>query len=76
MKDVAGAKGLVVRNCLIENVGVGVVTQFADRRTFTSPITSFSAATTAIGCSGGPTGLYGAHPINSYFAVKVVRPGT
>ena len=34
VKDVAGAKGLTVRNCRIENVGVGVTTQFAGSKDF------------------------------------------
>ena len=53
VKDVAGSKGLTVRNCRIENVGVGVTTQFAGRRTTTSPTTSSSAAMTVTACSAG-----------------------
>ena len=34
VKDVAGAKGLTVRNCRIEDVGVGVTTQFAGSKDF------------------------------------------
>src|SRR4029453_18388531 len=34
VKDVAGAKGLAVRNCRIETVGVGVATWFAESKDF------------------------------------------
>ena len=34
VKDVAGATGLTVRNCRIENVGVGITTQFAGSKDF------------------------------------------
>ena len=55
VKDVAGAKGLAVRNCRVENVGVGVVTQFAGSKDFYIADNVFLAATIAIGCSAGPT---------------------
>jgi hypothetical protein len=61
VKDVAGAKGLVVRNCRIENVGAGVVTQFAGSKDFYIADNIFLAATITAGCSGGPTRASTAH---------------
>jgi hypothetical protein len=76
VKDVAGAKGLVVRNCRIENVGVGVVTQFAGSKDFYIADNIFLGRDDRHRVLGWANpGLYGAHPINSYFAVKVYGSG-
>ena len=76
VKDVAGAKGLAVRNCRIENVGVGVVTQFAGSKEFYIADNVFLGRDDRHRVLGWANpGLYGAHPINSYFAVKVYGSG-
>jgi hypothetical protein len=76
VKDVAGAKGLVVRNCRIENVGVGVVAQFAGSKDFYIADNIFLGRDDRHRVLGWANpGLYGAHPINSYFAVKVYGSG-
>ena len=76
VKDVAGAKGLAVRNCRIENVGVGVVTQFAGSKDFYIADNIFLGRDDRHRVLGWANpGLYGAHPINSYFAVKVYGSG-
>src|SRR4029453_473287 len=76
VKDVAGAKGLVVRNCRIENVGVGVVTQFAGSKDFYIADNIFLGRDDRHRVLGWANpGLYGAHPINSYLVVKVYGSG-
>ena len=76
VKDVAGAKGLAVRNCRIENVGVGIVTQFAGSKDFYIADNVFLGRDDHHRVLGWANpGLYGAHPINSYFAVKVYGSG-
>ena len=76
VKDVAGAKGLVVRNCRVENVGVGVTTQFAGSKDFYIADNVFLGRDDRHRVLGWASpGVYGAHPINSYFAVKVYGSG-
>ena len=76
VKDVAGAKGLVVRNCRIENVGVGVTTQFAGSKDFYIADNVFLGRDDRHRVLGWANpGAYGAHPINSYYAVKVYGSG-
>jgi hypothetical protein len=76
VKDVAGAKGLTVRNCRIESVGVGVTTQYAGSRDFYIADNVFLGRDDRNRILGWANpGLYGAHPINSYYAVKVYGSG-
>ena len=76
VKDVAGAKGLTVRNCRIENVGVGVTTQFAGSRDFYIADNVFLGRDDRDRILGWANpGLYGAHPLDSYYAVKVYGSG-
>ncbi len=76
VKDVAGAKGLTVRNCRIENVGVGVTTQFAGSKDFYIADNVFLGRDDRNRVLGWANpGAYGAHPINSYYAVKVYGSG-
>ena len=76
VKDVAGAKGLTVRNCRIENVGVGVNTQFAGSKDFYIADNVFLGRDDRHRVLGWANpGLYGAHPINSYYAIKVYGSG-
>jgi hypothetical protein len=76
VKDVAGAKGLAVRNCRIENVGVGVTTQFAGSRDFYIADNVFLGRDDRNRVLGWANpGAYGAHPIDSYYAVKVYGSG-
>ena len=76
VKDVAGANGLTVRNCRIENVGVGVTTQFAGSKDFYIADNVFLGRDDRHRVLGWANpGLYGAHPINSYYAVKVYGSG-
>jgi hypothetical protein len=76
VKDVAGAKGLTVRNCRIENVGIGIQTQFAGSRDFYIADNVFLGRDDRRRVLGWANpALYGAHPINSYYAVKVYGSG-
>jgi hypothetical protein len=76
VKDVAGAKGLVVRNCRIENVGIGVTTQFAGSKDFYIADNIFLGRDDRHRVLGWANPqLYGAHPINSYYAIKVYGSG-
>ena len=76
VKDVAGATALTVRNCRIENVGVGITTQFAGSKDFYIADNVFIGRDDRRRVLGWANpGLYGAHPINSYYAVKVYGSG-
>jgi hypothetical protein len=76
VKEVAGAKGLTVRKCWIEDVGVGVTTQFAGSTDFYIADNVFLGRDDHHRVLGwaGPRN-YGAHPIKSYYAVKVYGAG-
>jgi hypothetical protein len=76
VKDVAGAVGLTVRNCRIENVGIGVNAQFAGSKDFYIADNVFLGRDDRRRVLGWANpGLYGAHPINSYYAIKVYGSG-
>jgi hypothetical protein len=75
-KDVMGAKGLTVRNCRLEDVGIAVVTQNADSMDF------YIADNVMLGRDDRhrllgwyAPGIYGANQLRSYFAVKVYGSG-
>jgi hypothetical protein len=76
VKDVAGAIGLTVRNCRIENVGIGINAQYAGSKDFYVVDNIFLGRDDRHRVLGWANpGLYGAHPINSYYAVKVYGSG-
>jgi hypothetical protein len=75
-KDVMGANGLTVRNCRLEDVGIGVVTQYSGSQDF------YIADNVMIGRDDRyrllgwyAPGIYGANRLKSYFAVKVYGSG-
>ena len=76
VKDVAGAVGLTVRNCRFEGVGIGIQTQFAGSRDFYIADNIFIGRDDHYRTLGwaGPA-IYGAHPINSYYAIKLYGSG-
>jgi hypothetical protein len=76
VKEVAGAVGLTVRNCRFEGVGVGIQTQFAGSRDFYIADNIFIGRDDHYRTLGwaGPAN-YGAHPINSYYAIKIYGSG-
>jgi hypothetical protein len=76
LKDVAGSKGLTVRNCRIEDVGIAVTTQYAGSKDF------YIADNVMIGRDDRyrlvgwfNPGIYGASRLKSYYAVKVYGSG-
>jgi hypothetical protein len=76
LKDVAGSKGLTVRNCRIENVGIAVTTQYAGSKDF------YIADNVIIGRDDRyrlvgwfNPGIYGASQLKSYYAIKVYGSG-
>jgi len=76
LKDVIGSKGLTVRNCRIEDVGIAVTTQYAGSRDF------YIADNVMIGRDDRyrlqgwyDPGIYGASQLKSYYAVKVYGAG-
>ena len=76
VKDVAGSTGLTVRNCRIENVGIGITTQFAGSRDYYIVDNVFLGRDDRNRMLGWANpGAYGAHPLNSYYAVKVYGSG-
>jgi hypothetical protein len=76
VKEVAGAVGLTVRNCRFENIGIGIQTQYAGSRDFYIADNIFLGRDDHYRTLGwaGPQN-YGAHPINSYYAIKLYGSG-
>ncbi len=80
-KEVAGAVGLVVRNCRFEQVGLGVWTESANSRDFYIADNLFIGRDDRFrligwAAAGSPAvGAYGSHQVVSYYAIKVYGPG-
>ncbi|MDW8353763.1 MAG: hypothetical protein RMK57_04455 [Bryobacterales bacterium] len=75
-KDVLGAKGLTIRRCRFEDVGIGVTTQYAGSRDFYIADNVFLGRDDRFRLIGWfDPGIYGAHPLRSYYAIKVYGPG-
>ncbi len=75
-KEVLGAKGLTVRNCRFEDVGIGVTTEYAGSRNFYIADNVFLGRADRYRLIGWANpGIYGAHPLTSYYAVKVYGAG-
>jgi hypothetical protein len=76
LKDVFGAKGLTVRNCRIENVGIGVTTTFAGSNNFYIADNVFLGRDDPHRVLGWASpDIYGPHDLKSYYAVKVYGSG-
>ena len=76
LKDLIGAKGLTVRNCRLEDVGIGVTTQYSGSQDF------YIADNVMIGRDDRyrllgwfNPGVYGGNRLKSYNAVKVYGSG-
>ncbi len=75
-KGVLGSKGLTVRNCRIEDVGIGVTTENAGSRDFYIADNVFLGRDDRFRLIGWSNpGIYGPHPLRSYYAVKVYGSG-
>lgn len=75
-KQVLGAKGLTVRNCRFEDVGVGITTEYAGSRDFyiaDNVILGRDDHYRLIGWSN--PGIYGWHGLRSYYGIKVYGSG-
>lgn len=75
-KDVMGAKGLTVRKCRLEDVGIGVNAQFAGSQDFTitdNVMLGRDDRNRLLGWFN--PGIYGANRLKSYHAVKVYGSG-
>lgn len=75
-KNIIGPKGLTVRNCRMENVGMGVTGQFAGSRDF------YIADNVIIGRKDryrlqgwSNPGIYGPNPLRSYYGIRVYGSG-
>jgi hypothetical protein len=76
LKDVLGSRGLTVRNCRIEDVGIGVNSQYAGSTNFYIADNIFLGRDDrhrVVGWSNPD--IYGAHPLKSYYGVKVYGSG-
>ena len=76
LKDVLGCSGLVVQNCRMEGVGIGVMNQYAGSKNF------YIADNVLIGRDDqwrlngwSRPGIYGSTPLKSYYAIKVFGQG-
>ena len=77
LKDVLGCSGLVVRNCRLENVGIGIFTQYAGSKNWyiaDNVIIGKDDRYRIIGWGRGG-GLYGSTPVESYLGIKVYGQG-
>jgi hypothetical protein len=76
LRDVLGPKGLTVRNCRIENVGIGINAQYAGSTDFYIADNIFLGRDDPHRVLGwaGPD-IYGPHDLRSYYAVKVYGSG-
>lgn len=75
-KGVLGATGLTVRNCRFEDVGIGITTEYAGSKDFYIADNIFLGRDDRFRLIGWYNpGMYGAHPLRSYYAVKVYGSG-
>ena len=76
LKDVTGAKGLTVRNCRLEDVGIGVTTQYSGSNDFYITDNVMIGRDDRYRLLGWfSPGIYGRNLLKSYYAVKVYGSG-
>ena len=76
LKDVIGAKGLTVRNCRLEDVGIGVNTQYSGSQDFYISDNVMIGRDDRYRLRGWYNpGIYGRNELKSYYAVKVYGSG-
>jgi len=75
-KETLGAVGLTVKNCRFEEIGFGVWTEYAGSSDFYIADNLFLGRADRMRLIGWSNpGIYGAHEVKSYYAVKVYGPG-
>jgi hypothetical protein len=76
LKDVTGAKGLTIRNCRLEDVGVGVNAQYSGSQDFLITDNVMLGRDDRHRLLGWYSpGIYGRNELKSYHAVKLYGPG-
>ena len=76
LKDVLGCSGLVVKNCRIENVGIGVMNQYAGSKNFYIADNVLIGRDDPFRLNGWSNpGIYGPSPLKSYYGIKVYGQG-
>ncbi|MCI0420214.1 MAG: hypothetical protein L0387_31685 [Acidobacteria bacterium] len=76
LKDVLGSSGLVVRNCRMEDVGIGITTEYAGSKNFYIADNVFVGRDDRHRLIGWASfGKYKPHPVKSYYGVKVYGQG-
>ena len=76
LKDVLGCSGLVVRNCRIENVGIGVMNQYAGSKNFYIADNVLIGRDDRYRLNGWSNpGIYGPSSLKSYYGIKVYGQG-
>lgn len=76
LKEVQGASGLTVRNCRMEEVGIGVTTEYAGSKNFyiaDNVILGRDDRNRLLGWAS--PGIYGANQLKSYIGIKVYGSG-
>ncbi len=75
-KEVGGAVGLTIRNCRFEEIGVGVVTEYAGSTDFYIADNVMLGRDDQFRLVGWYSpGIYGRHPLKSFYGVKVYGSG-
>lgn len=75
-KDYGGSKGLTVRRCRMEDIGIGVTTQFAGSEDFYIADNVMLGRDDQFRLIGWfSPGIYGANRLKSYYGVKVYGSG-
>lgn len=80
LKDVLGAKDLTIRNCRMENVGMGVTSEYAGSKNFLITDNVILGRDDhyrliAWNSNRNPDKRYGTSPIYSYYGIRVYGPG-
>lgn len=76
LKDVIGAKNLTIRNCRMEDVGIGIITENAASKNFYIADNIILGRDDRYRLRGWANpGIYPANQLNSYMAIKVYGSG-
>ncbi len=76
LKDVLGCSGLVVKQCRLENIGIGVMNEYAGSKNFYIADNILIGRDDPFRLNGWSNpGIYGASPLKSYYGIKVYGQG-